>query len=504
MGAQQRTALFSVLAAAFLVAVKLVAGLVSGSLGLVAEAAHSGTDLVAAVLTLFAIRVATRPADEQHHYGHGKAEHLAALAESSFLVLISALLAWQAADRLVSDAVPEVDAAWWTFVVLGVVIVVDASRARLSFRAAREHHSAALESNAWHFASDLLGTIAVVIGLAFVAAGEPRADAIAALLVAGIVAIAALRLVRRSVDVLMDRASEEAEVAVRRGVDDVPGVEVRRLRVRHAGGRDFVDLVVALSADAGLAQAHTAADAIEDAVRHELPGADVLVHVEPRAVEGDLRERATVAALSVPDVREIHNVRVMQVDGGFELSLHVKLPRGLSLSDAHETVEQLEAAVCRAVPELRMVHTHIEPLSRTDWASKPTRDEVAVERSAIEEVVRRYTGLEAAGVRFRDAERGRVALITVLLPPDQPLPSAHRRAGEIERAVRDRCPSLADVIVHTEPANPAADPAANSAVDPAADLAANSAADPAASVAPAETPSDPAAGPPSPSSPTAG
>ncbi|MDQ3741519.1 MAG: cation-efflux pump [Actinomycetota bacterium] len=452
MGAQQRTALFSVLAAAFLVAIKLVAGVLSGSLGLLAEAAHSGTDLVAALLTLFAIRVATRPADEQHHYGHGKAEHLAALAESSVLVVVSGLLAWQAVDRLASETAHEVDAAWWIFVVLGVVIVVDASRATLSWRAARRHHSAALESNALHFASDLLGTVAVVVGLILVAAGEPRADAVAALLVAAIVLVAAGRLVKRSIDVLMDRASEDAERAVRRALEGMR-VEVRRLRVRQAAGRHFVDLVVALSADAGLAQAHTTADAIEDAIRAELDGADVLVHVEPQAVEGDLRERATVAALSVPDVREIHNVRVMQVDGGYELSLHVKLPRGLSLADAHETVEDLESAVARAVPELRMVHTHIEPLSRTDWASKPTGDEVAVERGAIEEVVRRYTGVDAAAVRFRDAERGRVALITVLLPAQQPLPSAHRRAGEIERAVRERCPALADVIVHTEPAS---------------------------------------------------
>ena len=453
-GTAQRTALFSVLAAAFLVAVKLVTGLASGSLGLVAEAAHSGTDLVAALLTLFAIRVATRPADEQHHYGHGKAEHLAALAESTVLLVVSGLLAWSAVDRLVADTPPEVDAAWWTFAVLGIVIVVDASRATLSLRAAREHHSAALESNALHFGSDLLGTLAVVVGLIFVAAGEPRADAIAALLVAAIVCFMASRLVKRSVDVLMDRASEDAERSVRRALEGMQ-VEVRRLRIRHAAGRDFVDLVVALSADAGLAQAHTTADAIEDAIGAQLPGADVIVHVEPRAVEGDLRERATVAALSVPDVREIHNVRVMQVGGGYELSLHVKLPRGLSLGDAHETVEDLESSVRRAVPELRMVHTHIEPLSRTDWASKPTRDEVAVEREAIEDVVRRYTGKDAAGLRFRDAERGRVALITVLLPADQPLPSAHRRAGEIEAAVRDRCPELADVIVHTEPANQA-------------------------------------------------
>jgi len=448
----QRTALLSVFAAAFLVAVKLITGILTGSLGFIAEAAHSGTDLVAALLTLFAIRVATRPADEQHHYGHGKAEHLAALAESTFLIVVSGLLAWHAVGRLGSESPPEVDAAWWAFVVLAVVIVVDASRATLSLRAAREHHSAALESNALHFASDLLGTLAVVVGLAFVAAGEPRADSIAAIVVAVIVLFAAGRLVKRSIDVLMDRASEDAEHSVRRALEGMR-VEVRRLRARQAAGRHFIDLVVALRADAGLAQAHTTADAIEDAISAELPGADVLVHVEPQDFEGDLRERATVAALSVPDVREIHNVRVMQLDGGYELSLHVKLPRGLSLADAHDTVEELEAAVRRSVPQLRMVHTHIEPLARTDWASKPTRDEVAVERAAIEDVVRRYTGTEAVSVRFRDAERGRVALITVLLPADQPLPSAHRRAGEIERAVRERCPALADVIVHTEPSD---------------------------------------------------
>jgi cation diffusion facilitator family transporter len=447
---QQRIALFSVAAAIFLVAIKLTAGLVSGSLALIAEAAHSGTDLVAALLTLFAIRIAVRPADSEHHYGHGKAEHLAALAESTFLIAVSGFLAWQAVGRLADETPHEVNAAWWTFAVLGVVIVVDASRAIVSRRAAIRFHSAAMASNALHFASDLAGSLAVVVGLIFVAAGEPKADAIAALFVAGAVVLAAGRLASQSIDVLMDRASGDADASIRRSLEGMP-VDVRRVRIRHAAGRHFVDLVVGVEADAQLTQAHTIADRLEDAVRGELPGADVLVHVEPREAEGDLRERATAAALSVPEVREIHNVRVMRVGDGFELSLHAKLPRGLSLADAHATVEQLEAEIRSAIPQLRMVHTHIEPLARTDWASRPSREEVATEAQAIEEVVRRYTGHDAATLRFRDAERGRVALITVLLPADQPLPSAHRRAGEIEQAVRDRCPELSDVIVHTEP-----------------------------------------------------
>jgi cation diffusion facilitator family transporter len=451
-GAQQRTALLSVFAAAFLVAVKLATGLVTGSLGLMAEAAHSGTDFVAALLTLFAVRIAVRPADEEHHYGHGKAEHLAALGESTFLMLVSAFLAFQAADRLLSGATSHVDATWWSFVVLGVVIAIDASRAIISRRAAREYHSAALASNALHFASDLGGSLAVVVGLVLVALGEPDADAIAALIVAAIVMVAATRLARQSIEVLMDRADADSERAVREALEEFGDVEVRRLRGRHAAGRDFIDLVVAVSADVGLAQAHTTADAIEEAVLRHLPNSDVLVHVEPRAAEGDLRERATAAALGVPDVREVHNVRVMHVDGGPELSLHVKLPRELALGQAHDVVERLEAALHDAVPELRDVHTHIEPLSGTDWATRPARDEVAEARATIRDVVSRYTGRAPARISFRDTDRGRVALIDVLLPADQPLPSAHRRAGDIEEAIRRRCPDLADVIVHTEPA----------------------------------------------------
>jgi cation diffusion facilitator family transporter len=455
--AQTRTALLSVVAAVVLIAVKLVTGLVTGSLGLLAEAAHSGTDLVAALLTLFAIRVAIRPADEEHHYGHGKAEHLAALAESTFLIAVSGFLGYLAARRLISGDVHEVQTTWWAFAVLGVVITIDASRAVVSWRASRRFRSPALASNALHFASDLGGTLAVIVGLAFVAAGEPWADAVAALIVATIVLVAAGRLAVESGDVLMDRASRESEEGIRRALAGMrEPVSVQRVRVRHAAGRHFVDLVVAMGADAGLAQAHASADAIEDAIRAELPDADVLVHVEPASVEGDLRERATVAALGVPDVREVHNVRLMQVGDGFELSLHVKLPRDHTLGEAHDIVERLEAAILAAVPEVRAIHTHIEPLSAIDWATTPPRDEVADVRDAIDQVVVRYTGQRPARVRLRDGDRGRIAFVDVLLPAEQPLPSAHRRAGDIEEALRERIPGLADVVVHTEPVSPAA------------------------------------------------
>ena len=451
--AQQRTARLSVLAALFLVALKLVTGLITGSLGLIAEAAHSGTDVVAALLTVFAIRVAIRPADEDHNYGHGKAEHLAALAESSFLILVSMFLAYQGIARLLATTPHHVDATWWSFAVLALVITIDATRATVSLRASRKYHSAALASNALHFGSDLAGSFAVLIGLVLVSAGEPKADAIAALIVAVIVMGAAGRLAAASVAVLMDKADVASADAIRRGIAnlEVP-VETRRVRVRHAAGSDFVDLVVALSPDAGLVQAHSVSELVEKAVRAELPGADVVVHVEPAEAQGDLRERATAAALGLPGVREVHNVRVMHLgDGSYEVSLHVKLPRSLLLGEAHAAVEQLEQSVLQAVPEVRVVHTHIEPLARTDWASTPEGEEVSEERDAIADIVRHFTGHAPASLSFRDGEAGRVVFIEVLLPAEQPLPSAHRRAGSIEEAVRARCPDLSDVVVHTEP-----------------------------------------------------
>ena len=449
-----RSALVSVLAAGFLVAIKLVAGLLSGSLGLVAEAVHSGTDLVAALLTFLALRVAVRPPDREHPYGHGKAEHLAALGEGGFLVLASIFIAAQAVVRLATSSEGEVTAHGWTFAVMGVVLVVDVSRMVVSHRAAVRHHSAALASNALHFASDMVGTLAVLVGLLLTRAGTPAADSVAALVVAVLVITAAVRLMRRNVNVLMDRAPEEAEATARAAIAAAePTVELRRLRVRQAAGSYFVEATVGYRADAALGQSHAMADSVEEAVRAALPGADVVVHVEPAAAaEGDLRERASAAALTVRGVHEVHNVRVVDVDGRPELSLHLKLPADLDLGRAHEIAEAVEGAIGAAVPEVGDVHTHIEPLTPAAAGAEPRRAAVADEERTIRAIVREHTGAEPCALRFREDEEGLVALLTIELAGDQTLDAAHRAATAIERAIRAAAPAISAVIVHTEPA----------------------------------------------------
>jgi cation diffusion facilitator family transporter len=443
---QRRAALASVGAAAALIALKLTVGLATHSLGLLSEAIHSGTDFVAAALTFFAVGVAGRPADVTHQYGHGKAEHLTALAEAAFLSAVSVLIAVRALQRLFGSVHPDVNATWYALAVMVVVIAVDASRVSVSWRTSRRYGSAALASNAVHFASDFAGSVAVLAGLLLARAGYPNGDSIAALFVAVLVLVAAARLIKVNVDVLMDRAPVAAENAARAAIAGLrPAVQLRRLRMRQAGGRQFADVVIGVPSVAAVGQGHAAADAVEEALEAALPGSDVVVHVEPLE-DVALRDRAHAAAIAVPRVREIHNLVLVDVDGRTELSLHLKLPGEISLEDAHEVAEQVERAIRHAVPEVDSVQTHIEPLAEPSAGREEVLDAKTVER-----IVRQVTGLPPRKVRFLRTETGLVALLTLGLDPQSTLADAHARASEIEERIRREQPEIADVVVHTEP-----------------------------------------------------
>lgn len=452
VSAQQRTALLSVVAAAALVALKLTTGLVTGSLGLISEAAHSGTDFVAALLTFFALRVAGRPPDREHPFGHGKAEHLAALGEASFLTLVSLFIGYEAINRLAGGSHHQVDARWYALAVLGVVICIDASRALTSWRASRRYGSAALASNALHFASDLAGSTAVLIGLILVRAGYPAADSIAALVVAVLVVGAAVRLMGENVNVLMDRRSVEAEETVRRAINEAaPELPLTRLRMREAAGRHFADVVMGAPSDAGLAQGHAIADRVERAIQQALPGSDVIVHVEPQLVTGSLRERATAAALGVPEVREVHNVRVMDLGDRVEVSLHVKLPNHMSLDEAHAVADEVERAVAAADPRIGRVQVHLEPLSESVHGGQLTAGQAGALGAGIRSMVKAVTGADALDVDVHDTDRGPVALVTVPMAGSSTLDESHTRAHAVEDLIRAQLPELADVVIHTQP-----------------------------------------------------
>src|SRR3954447_24814472 len=255
------------------------------------------------------------------------------------------------------------EARWYIFAVIGVALLVDVSRIVVSVRTARRYKSAALRSNALHFAGDMAGTIAVLGGMVAVAGGFEQGDAVAALVVACLVFAAAGRLVYENARVLMDTAPADAQsraaAAIKSLGDDI---ELRRLRLRESGGHYFADAVVGVSGQA-VVEGHGTADAVEAAVRDALADTDVVVHLEPRREGLDLRDRALAVALAEPLVREAHDIAIYEHDGRASVSLHLKLAPDVAIADAHDVAERVESAL-RRQPGVDDVQTHLEPLEQ--------------------------------------------------------------------------------------------------------------------------------------------
>ena len=447
MSTARRTALLSFLAALALVATKLLVGLATSSLGILAEALHSGLDAVAALLSLYAVGVAERPPDEQHQYGHGKAQHLAALSEAAILAAVAIWIGLEAVMRLRSGG-GDVQPEWYAFVLLFGVLIIDAARWSVSFRTGTRERNAALLASAWHFASDFAGTTAVLIGLALVSAGYPRADAVAALTVAGLVLVAAAWLALRNIDALMDRAPSGLDRQIGQIARAVPGVaEVRSVRVREAGGESFADVVIGVSRLEGLERSHQTMDQVEDAVRSQIGPAQVTVHVEPSTGAEAPNERVAAAALRVPGVVETHNISVLeQGSGGRAITLHVRLPEDMPMRDAARTVEQLKREI-RSEFGVARVYAHVEP---STLGAQPARDIGAEQPQlvrAASEAVTRVAGQGAAEVVvYRQGER--LLVVTSLrAEPGRSVREAHVLASRVEDAVRDALDSVDDVIV---------------------------------------------------------
>ncbi len=284
----------SVLAAIGLTTFKIIVGVSTGSLGLLAEAAHSGLDLIAALMTWFAVQISGKPADTEHLYGHGKAENLSALFETVLLLITCAWIIYGALHRLIEHRI-EIEVTWWSFAVMATSIVVDVSRSRMLYRVAREFNSQALEADALHFGTDIWSSAVVILGLLSVkisdwvpAWGALRyADAVAAIFVAVIVVQVSIRLGLRTVQQLLDAAPAGIGEKIASAVEALPGVsDCHNVRVRYSGPRPFVDVHVLLDGNQTLRQAHDLTDEIERAIQGVLPEADVTVHPEPRAEPG--------------------------------------------------------------------------------------------------------------------------------------------------------------------------------------------------------------------------
>jgi cation diffusion facilitator family transporter len=451
---KEKVALGSIVASGALAAGKTVVGISSGSLAILSEAAHSLIDLGATVMTYFAVRISGKPADAEHHYGHGKVESIAALAETALLFVLSGVVIWEAVQRLIGGHPHAVEAGAAAFVVIAISIVVDFFRARLLYRVAGETSSEALEADALHFGSDMWSSIAVLLGLAGVAFGLQWADSAAAMVVAVFVCLAGWRLGRRTIETLTDTAPAGAAESLRNIAARVRGVvAIESVRARPVGDKLFVEIGVAVSRTLPLDRVTRLKDDIVRGIRAEMPKAEVSVTTEPRALDNEsVLERVMVIARN--RALAVHHVTAHEIGGKLAVSLDLEVDRKLALGAAHEIASGLEAALREELgPEVE-VETHIEPLQLFGLPGRDGAPErIAAVRTALNEIAA-GVGLvgEVHDVRVRESADGEIVNFHCRVDPALTVQAVHEKVDAIERALRARFSSIKRVIGHAEPA----------------------------------------------------
>lgn len=455
---KRRVALHSMVAAGAMTLLKLAAGLLSGSLGVLSDAAHSALDLVGVTLTFFSVQVSDKPADEDHTYGHGKVENLTAFGEAGLMAVSCAWIIWEAMQRIVHQSVV-LRHSLWPVLVLLTSIGVDWWRSRRLRAVAERTGSPALATDAFHFASDIWSTVAVLCGLTATWIGARMgigwlryADPFAAVLVSLMILRMTLHLGRETVAVLMDEVPAETRHRLVAEVERVDGVlAVEQARVRRAGARYFADLTLALPRRYTFEHTGELVRAATEAVHRALPTADVVIHTVPREARAESifdRVRAVAARNNV----SVHELSVQSHHGRLRVEQHVELDENMPLLKAHGFVTSLEAEILRETPEIDSVLTHIE--SEPATIEQP-EEMVEVDRK-IEQTLRTTAALFKEIKDVHEIVVGRTVDHISLtchctLPDELPMLRVHEVITALEDRFKVECPEVYRVTIHPEP-----------------------------------------------------
>jgi cation diffusion facilitator family transporter len=455
---KRRVALQSMLAATCMTALKVAAGIISGSLGVLSDAAHSGLDLAGAGITLFSVRVSDKPADEDHTYGHGKVENLSAFFEAGLMAVSCAWIIWEAIQRIRHNTF-ELHYSVWPVLVLLTSIAVDFWRSRELRRVAEETGSPALATDAFHFASDIWATLAVLAGLLATWVGAAFhvdwlrfADPVAAIFVSLMILRITSRLTTEAIGVLMDQIPAETRLRVILEAERVPGVlAVEQARVRRAGPNYFADLTLALPRSYTFEHTGELVRAATEAVHRALPSADVVIHTVPRQARTESifdRIRAVAARNNVA----VHDLSVQSLNGKLHVELHVELDEKMKLLEAHDFVSSLEAEIMREAPEIDSILTHIE----SEPATIEQPQELTEKDRRIEKALRDAASHYAEIVDVHQIMVGRTGEHITLschctLPDDLSMNRVHELITSLEDRFKLECPEAHRVTIHPEP-----------------------------------------------------
>jgi cation diffusion facilitator family transporter len=432
---------------------KLVIGIVTGSIGIISDAAHSAVDFGAVSLTYFAVRVSGRPADREHQYGHTKVESVAALIETCILLLTSGWIIYEAVQRLVSKT-SEVTVAWYSLLVLVISIIVDFSRSRALKKVAMETKSQALEADALHFRLDILSSAVVMIGLVLVAAGIVWADAIAGIVVALVIAYAAFRLGKKTVDVLIDAAPEgltDQIVSITGAVDGV--IKIEKIRVKPAGPFAFVEMALDVSRTLSLERVQSICNSIEERIRELLPVADITINTKPIALDCEtIAER--VHTIGINHNLHVHNICSHIVEDKKYISFDVEVDHTLTIREAHDVVSALEQDIRRAFDADLDISVHMDPSRSEDMRSQPLSpdEEIAVKKIIVGAAKTIDRIREVHDIQIRKTEKEKL-FITLHCSFDDGvlLEDVHPITSKLESILYQIIPNAGQVIIHAEP-----------------------------------------------------
>ena len=448
---KSRVAAISIFVSASMAVAKFTVGIAIGSLALISEALHSSVDVVATVVTWMVVRFSDRPADEEHHYGHGKLESVSALGIIAMLYVLAGGILVESFSRLREGAPPPALSAI-PFVVLIVDIAVNFWRARALHRAAHETKSQALAADALHFASDVLGSIAVIAGLALSGLGYAWGDAVAAVTVAIVIAMLGLRMARSTVETLVDRAPEGAAEKAAAAIRAVPGVvAVERLRVRMVGSTHFIDAIVQVPRTFPIDRVDEIKRKAQAAVVAAFEDADLTFTAVPVARDNEsVRERIMVIARN--SGLAVHHVTVHDLGDKLTVSIDLEVDGEMTLIAAHDIAHELERNIRDEFGEDVEVDTHIEPLEpELPQGTDAAPDRVEAIRTALSQFAARGAINDIHNVRVRDTDAGEIVNFHCRAAPSMSVIKVHESVDEIERALRRAFPTVKRVISHAEP-----------------------------------------------------
>ncbi len=452
---KQQVALSSVLASLLLTVMKLVVGMMTGSIGIISEAAHSALDFGAASLTLFAVKMSDKPADSKHHYGHAKVESVSALIETGLLVVTSVWIIYTAVERLLAGKT-EIDVTWYWYAVAIMVIsiVVDFSRSRALKKVAKETNSQALEADALHFSSDILSSAVVLLGLVFVSLGITWADAVAGIAVAILVGWAAFSLGKKTIDVLIDAAPEGLAEGIEVITMTVGGViAIDKIRVKPTGPQVFIEMAVCVNRTLSVEKVQTICAEIEKKVRDKYSVGDITINTRPIALNSEtIAERVHVIGLN--HNLHAHNISTNLTGEKTHITFDVEIDQQLTIKQAHNTVNALEEELRREFDGELDICIHLDPLRNEERSSGSLQAEE--KERAYNTIVKASQSIEKIqdvhDIHIHKTDKEKLFITLHCSFNDEVLlEEVHSLTSQLEGAIYRSLPNAGRVIIHAEP-----------------------------------------------------